>query len=55
MVSPISSANGSQAIEAAKSSASKPQPQQQHQTAQLPPDTVTLKSSGDVDHDGDRK
>ncbi|MFY9908988.1 MAG: hypothetical protein WCF22_02945 [Candidatus Sulfotelmatobacter sp.] len=53
MVNPISSTHSSQATEAAKSSASKPQPQPQK--AAQPSDTVTLKSTGDAEHDGDSK
>jgi hypothetical protein len=50
MVNPISSLNASHASEAAKPAAPKPQPQQ---STALPSDTVKLKSTGDVDHDGD--
>jgi len=52
MVNPISSANATQASEAAKPAAPRPQPQQ---STPQPADKVTLKStsSGDVDHDGD--
>jgi hypothetical protein len=53
MLSPISSSQASQASEVAKSAAPKPQPAQTS-TAQ-PADKVTLKSTGDVDHDGDNK
>jgi len=51
MVNPISSAHASQASEAAKPASPKPQPQQSNS---LPSDTVKLKSTGGVDHDGDR-
>jgi hypothetical protein len=51
MVNPVSSSQASQASETTKSAATKPQPAQQQSTAQ-PSDKVTLKSSGDVNHDG---
>jgi hypothetical protein len=51
MVNPISSLNASHANEAVKPAAQKTQPQQSNA---LPSDTVKLKSTGDVDHDGDR-
>ena len=53
-VNPISSSHISQANEAAKPAALKPQqPQQSPQkSSPLPSDTVTLKSPGGVDHDG---
>jgi hypothetical protein len=54
MLSPVSSAQASQASEAAKAAAPKPQPPQQQSTPQ-PSDKVTLKSSGDANHDGDSK
>jgi hypothetical protein len=53
MISSISSSEASQASEAAKPAAPKPQPQQQ--SAPQPADKVTLKSTGDVDSDGDSK
>jgi hypothetical protein len=57
MLSPISSTHASPANEAAK--APNPQPQQaqqaQQKTAAQPSDTVKLKSTGDVNHDGDSK
>jgi hypothetical protein len=53
MVSSISSAQASLANEAVKSASPKPQPQQAQQKSSQPSDTVTLKSTGDVDHDGD--
>jgi hypothetical protein len=54
-VNPISSSHISQANEAAKPAAPKPQQTQQspQKSSPLPSDTVTLKSTGDVDHDGD--
>jgi hypothetical protein len=51
MVNPVSSANQLQANEAAKPAAA-PKAQAQ-QSTKLPSDTVSLKSTGDVDHDGD--
>jgi hypothetical protein len=53
MVNPISSSQASQSNEAAKSAASKPQPQQK--TASQPSDTVTLKSTGQAESNGDGK
>jgi hypothetical protein len=51
MLNPVSSAHTSQASEAAKPAAPKPQPQQ---SSPLPSDTVKLKTTGgDVDRDGD--
>ena len=51
MVNPVSSANQLQANEAAQPAAApKAQPQQ---STKLPSDTVSLKSTGDVNHDGD--
>jgi hypothetical protein len=56
MVNPISSSQASQSNEAAKSAASKPQPQQaQQKTAPQPSDTVTLKSTGQAESNGDSK
>jgi len=52
MLSPVSNAHASPANEAAR--APNPQPAQQ-KTAAQPSDTVTLKSTGDVNHDGDSK
>jgi len=52
MVNPISNSQFSQASEAGKPAAPKP-PQPQQQSAPQPSYTVTLKSAGDVDHDGD--
>jgi hypothetical protein len=54
MVNSISSAQVSQASEAAKAATPKPQSQAQ-QPSSLASDKVTLKSAGggDVDHDGD--
>ncbi|MFZ0773478.1 MAG: hypothetical protein WCA49_04540 [Candidatus Sulfotelmatobacter sp.] len=53
MVNPVSSANVSHANEAAKPAAAPKLPQQQ--SSPQPADKVTLKSAGDVDHDGDSK
>ena len=50
MISPISNAQASYANEA---SLPPPNQQSQHESSALPQDTVTLKSAGDVDHDGD--
>ena len=56
MVNPISSTQASQANEAVKAAAPKPQPQQTQKNSPLTSDTVTLKSTtGDVNHDGDSK
>jgi len=52
-INPISSAFSSQANEAAKLAA--PQPQSQQKSSPLPSDTVSLKSTGNVDQDGDAK
>jgi hypothetical protein len=54
MLNPVSSAHASQTSETAKSAAPKPQTAQP-QKSTLPSDTVTLKSTGDADHDGDSK
>ena len=52
MLSPVSSAQPSQASQAVKPAA--PQtPQAQQKSAPQQSDTVTLKSTGDADHDGD--
>jgi hypothetical protein len=56
MVNSISSAQTSHANEAVKSAAPKAQPQQaQQKSASQPSDTVSLKSAGDTNHDGDSK
>jgi len=52
MLNPVSSAHASQASETTKAAAPKPQPQQK---STLPSDKVTLKSTGDANHDGDSK
>ncbi|MGA7321183.1 MAG: hypothetical protein WBW98_11765, partial [Candidatus Sulfotelmatobacter sp.] len=52
MVNPISSSQVSQANKATKPAAPKPQ-QTQPKSSPLPSDTVTLKSTAGVDHDGD--
>jgi len=54
MVNPVSSAHTSQAPQAANAAAPKAQAAQP-QKSTLPSDKVTLKSAGDVDHDGDNK
>jgi hypothetical protein len=55
MVNPVSSANVSHAIEAAKPAPPKAQPTQQTQqkSSPQPSDTVKLKSTGDANHGGD--
>ena len=56
MINPISSAQASYANQVSQSAARQPQPQAQSSTSSsLPQDTVSLKSAGDVDHDGDSK
>jgi hypothetical protein len=56
MIGSVSSANVSQANAASQTTAPKPQqPQQTQQSTPLPSDTVSLKSTGDVDKDGDTK
>jgi len=52
MINSVSNAQASYANQASQP-ASKPQPQQQSNA--LPQDTVSLKSTGDVDRDGDSK
>jgi len=54
MISSVSSTNVSQANEAAKPATTAPKTQQS-QSHPLPSDTVSLKSTGDVDKDGDSK
>jgi len=54
MISSVSSANVSQANEASKPATTAPKPQQP-QSSPLPSDTVSLKSTGHVDQDGDTK
>jgi hypothetical protein len=54
MVNSISSAYTSQATAAAQqATAPKLQTQQSQKSSPQPSDTVTLKSTGDLDHDGD--
>jgi len=52
MISPVSNVSAAYASQASQPAVRQPQPQQ---SASLPQDTVTLKSTGDVDHDGDSK
>jgi len=52
MISPVSSSYTSNANEASQPATRQPQPQQ---SGGLPQDTVSLKNTGDVDHDGDSK
>ncbi|MGO8795410.1 MAG: hypothetical protein ACLQLC_11345 [Candidatus Sulfotelmatobacter sp.] len=54
MVNPISSIHSSQPNEAVQSTLPKPQPEAPQKAAPQPSDTVTLKSIGDVDHDGSK-
>jgi len=63
MISPISNAHANDVHQVEKASAPKPAPKpgppaQAHQTVksgELSHDQVTLKSAGDVDHDGDNR
>lgn len=52
MISPVSSSYAAYAGQASQPAVRQPQPQQ---TTSLPQDTVSLKSTTDVDHDGDSK
>jgi hypothetical protein len=55
MINSVSSTHASQAPQAAQAAPktqAQPQPQK---SSSLPQDTVSLKSTGDVDHDGDSK
>ncbi|MCU1303093.1 MAG: hypothetical protein JWQ87_3377 [Candidatus Sulfotelmatobacter sp.] len=52
MLNPVSSVHTSQASQTTKPAAPKAQPQQQ---SPPPSDKVTLKSTGDANHDGDSK
>jgi hypothetical protein len=54
MVNPVSSSQSYQASEAAQSSSPKSQQtqQSQQQKSSLPSDTVTLKSTGNIDQSG---
>jgi hypothetical protein len=54
MVNPISSVQASYASQVSQVAARQPQPQPAASTS-LPKDTVSLKSTGDVDHDGDSR
>jgi hypothetical protein len=51
MINPISSAQANSADQVSQPAARQPQPAAQT----LPQDKVTLKSTGDADHDGDSK
>jgi hypothetical protein len=55
MVNSISSAQTTHTNEAVKSAAPKAQQQPQQKPASQSTDKVSLKSTGDVDHDGDSK
>jgi hypothetical protein len=52
MINPVSAAYSSHASQTAQPAAAKAQPQPGHS---FPQDQVTLKSTGDADHDGDSK
>jgi len=52
MFNPISNSAAAYAGQLSEPPVRRPQPQQ---NASLPQDTVSLKSAGDVDHDGDSK
>jgi hypothetical protein len=54
MMNPISSAHASYASQNSQAAARQPQPQSST-TSGLPQDTVSLKSVGSVDQDGDSK
>jgi len=51
MINPVSSSSQAYASQVSQPAVRQPQPQQ----TQDPQDTVSLKSAGDVDHDGDSK
>jgi hypothetical protein len=51
MINPVNSSYAAYASQANQPAVRQPQ----QQSASLPQDTVTLKSAGDVDHDGDSK
>jgi len=54
MTNPISSTYASYANQVSQPAVRQPQPQAQApKSGSIPQDTVTLKSTGDVDHDGD--
>ena len=55
MINPISSARTPDVHQAAQPPAPKPAPEQIVKSGTLSSDKVTLKTAGDVDHDGDRK
>jgi len=52
MINPVSSSSAAHASQVSQPAVRQPQPQQSKAPAQ---DTVSLKSTGDVDHDGDSK
>jgi len=52
MTNPVSSTSAIHASEVSQPAVRQPQPQQSNTR---PSDTVSLKSTGDVDHDGDSK
>lgn len=56
MMNSISSVHASYANQVSQAAARQPQPQPQSSTSgSLPQDTVSLKSTGNVDRDGDTK
>jgi hypothetical protein len=52
MINPVSSSSATHASQVSQQAVRQPQPQQSNTR---PPDTVSLKSTGDIDHDGDSK
>ncbi|MFZ0477507.1 MAG: hypothetical protein WAL71_00045 [Terriglobales bacterium] len=52
MINPVSNAQTNYDNQASQATAQQPKPQPQ---ASHPQDTVSLKSTGDVDHDGDSR
>jgi hypothetical protein len=55
MINPVASSYASNVNQLSQSAARQPQQAQSQQSASLPQDTVSLKSAGDVDHDGDSR
>jgi hypothetical protein len=52
MINPISGSTAAYSSQVSQPAVKQPQP---NQAGSLPQDTVSLKSAGDVDHDGDSK
>jgi hypothetical protein len=52
MINPVSSSSAANASQVSQPAVRQPKPQQSNT---LPQDTVSFKSTGDVDHDGDSK